>query len=72
MQYFMIGVMIVEVIWVAAGSFMLVWIKVSRNVCNKNTFYCTTIAYHVELNADLGWPQASGQRRRKIDIYSWP
>ena len=35
-------------------------------------FYCATIAYHVELDADLGWPQASGQRLGKIDIYSWP
>ena len=36
--------------------------------CLTFLFYCTTIAYHVELNADLGWPQASGHRPRKIDI----
>ena len=28
-------------------------------------FYCATIAYHVGLNAVLGWPQESGQRLRK-------
>ena len=27
-------------------------------------------AYHVGLNAVLGWPQASDQRLRKKDIYS--
>ena len=35
-------------------------------------FYYATIAYHVGLNADLGWPQAPCQRLRKKDIYCWP
>ena len=34
-------------------------------------FYCATIAYHVGLNADLGWPQAR-PTSKKTDIYSWP
>ena len=25
-------------------------------------FYCTTIAYHVERNADLGWPTSKKNR----------
>ena len=44
----------------------------SKITCNLKTIaYCITIAYHVGLNAVLGWPQASGQRLRKKDIYSW-
>ena len=34
-------------------------------VNSKNTFYCATIAYHVELNADLGWPQAPANVQEK-------
>ena len=37
-------------------------------IVTKSYFYCTTITYHVELNANLGRPQASGQRPRKIDV----
>ena len=34
----------------------------------RSRFYFATIAYHVELNADLRWPQASSQCPRKIDV----
>ena len=40
-----------------------------RETLHTALFYCVTIAYHVELNADLGWPQALGQRLRKIDRF---
>ena len=33
---------------------------------NREQFYCATIAYHMELNADLY------AILRKINIYSWP
>ena len=35
-------------------------------------FYCTTIAYHVGLNALLVAARNYDQRLRKKDIYSWP
>ena len=31
----------------------------------NGTFYCATIAYHVELNADLGRPQAPANVQEK-------
>ena len=40
-----------------------------ENLNYETKFYCATIAYHVELNADLGWPQVFGQCLRKIDFY---
>ena len=36
------------------------------------TFYCTTIAYHVGLNALLVAARHHDQRLRKKDIYCWP
>ena len=36
------------------------------------TFYCATIAYHVELNALLVAARHHDQRLRKKDIYTWP
>ena len=31
----------------------------------NNVFYCAIIAYHVELNADVGWPQALANVQEK-------
>ena len=38
-----------------------------------NSFYYATIAYHVGLNAVLGWPQGIMVNvLEKKDIYCWP